>query len=539
MAKKITALNIGAANIELAEYELGAKGALTLAKYGIAPLAAPLDGGNAETILAPALLELVREKGFRPGKVAVSVSGQTVFPKFAAIPAAGGAERFEQMVRYEIEQGIPFPIDEMVCDRQILGDTENGDKSVMIVAAKVDQIESITNAVQSAGFSPVLVDVAPIALVNCVRLNRAGDESCVVILDIGAKITSLAIVEGDKVYTRSIPVAGNAVTKEISAALGCTAEEAEVVKREKGYVSLGGVTEDEDEVADRVSKACRAVMSRLHAEISRSINFYRSQQHGGAPSRLYLAGGTALLPQTDQFFAETLGIEVEYLNPFECIAVAPSVDAEALEYDAALLSATAGVAMHVAGSARFAINLLPPSIIAARAEKAKIPVLAAGGVALVAALVLAMLGINSETDVISGQRAAVQSKVDSLSSFDKKVSDASKRLAAAETEAGALRDLLLSRTKAVQRLNTVRDSLAPGIMWIERWEQGKITIRGWKDSIKAAAGKAAAGKTAGEIVVDKLAGRPVIEPGSVKISDMSTVGAKGQVEQFTVEVKFK
>ena len=216
------------------------------------------------------------------------------------------------------------------------------------------------------------------------------------------------------------------------------------------------------------------------------------------------------------------------------------MDAAALEYDAALLSATAGVAMHVAGSARFAINLLPPSIIEARAEKAKIPVLAAGGVALVAALVLAMLGIDSETAVISGQRDAVQAKVDSLSSFDKKVSDASKRLADAETEAGALRDLLLSRTKAVQRLNTVRDSLAPGVMWIERWEPGKITIRGWKDSIKkVVSGKASAGKTVGEIVVDKLAGRPIIEPGSVKISDMSTVGAKGQVEQFTVEVKFK
>ena len=108
MAKKITALNIGAANIELAEYEQGAKGALTLVKYGVAPLAAPLDGGNAETILVPALLELVREKGFRPGKVAISVSGQMVFPKFAAIPMAGGAEKFEQMVRYEIEQGIPL-----------------------------------------------------------------------------------------------------------------------------------------------------------------------------------------------------------------------------------------------------------------------------------------------------------------------------------------------------------------------------------------------------------------------------------------------
>ena len=534
MAKKITALNIGAANIELAEYEQGAKGALTLVKYGVAPLAAPLDGGNAETILAPALLELVREKGFRPGKVAISVSGQMVFPKFAAIPMAGGAEKFEQMVRYEIEQGIPFPIDEMVCDRQILGDTEAGDKSVMIVAAKVDQIESITTAVQSAGFSPVLVDVAPIALVNGVRRNRPGDESsCVVVLDVGAKITSLSIVEGDKVYMRSIPVAGNVVTKEIAGALGCSTEEAEAIKREKGYVSLGGVTEDEDEVADRVSKACRAVMSRLHAEISRSINFYRSQQHGNAPSRLYLTGGTALLPQIDQFFSESLGIEVEFFNPFESISVAPSVDSAALEYDAALLAATAGVAMHEAGTARFAINLLPPSIVEARAEKAKIPFLVAGGAALVAALVLVMLGIDHETAVISGQRDAVQVKVDNLASFDKKVSEAAKQLEAERADAETLGELLKSRSKAAMRLSDVRSSLAPG-MWIDRWGPGKITIRGWKDRVKGSGGK-----TAGELVVDKLKGKLSVADGGVKISDMSAIGPKGQVEQFTVEVKFK
>ena len=272
MAKKFQTLNIGAATVELAEYEAAGKGSLTLVAYGTAPLAAPLDADNASTVLPPALLDIVREKGIRPGRVSISVSGQMVFPRFAAIPAAGGEERFEQMVRYEVEQNIPFPIDEMVCDRQVLGDTESGDKSVMIVAAKVDQIEAITDAVASVGFSPELVDASPIAITNALRFARGGDD-CAVMLDIGAKTTSLVIVEGDKIYNRSIPVAGNAVTKEISAALGCSQEEAESLKRERAYVSMGGVTEDEDEVADRIAKACRAVMTRLVAEISRSINF--------------------------------------------------------------------------------------------------------------------------------------------------------------------------------------------------------------------------------------------------------------------------
>lgn len=538
MSKKFLTLNIGAATVELAEYEAGSKGALTLLNYGTAHLAAPLDSGNAGTILAPALLEIVREKGIKPGPVAVSISGQMAFQRFAAIPMAGGSEKFEQMVRYEIEQNIPFPIDEMVCDRQIVGDTPDGDKSVLIVAAKIDQVEALTDAISGAGFRVELVDVAPLALVNVLRQAQP-DEGCVVILDIGAKTTSLVIAEGERIYNRAIPVAGNAITKEVAAALGCSLEEAEQLKREKGYVSMGGVTEDEDETADRISKVCRAVLTRLNAEISRSINFYRSQQGGSAPVRLYLSGGTVLLPQIDAFFAESLGIEVAYLNPMEAIGAGPKVDAAALESDAALLAATAGLALHAAGTAPFAVNLLPPSLLNDRAEKARIPFIAAAGVTLALGLVLCILAVNHETAVIVAQRDAVQVRADALGSFDKKVTAAGAKVEVSEAEAESFRKLLAARAVAAQRVNAVRDSLIPG-MWIERWEQGRIVVRYWKDRIKTEAGQ----KTVGERVVEKLKGKAVVDSDAdgkklVKIADMSAVGKDGQVEQITIEVKFK
>ena len=533
MAKKFLTLNIGAANIELAEYEQSGK-SLTLLNYGTVPLAAPLDGGNAETILAPALLELVRSRGFKPGPVAVSLSGQMVFPKFAAIPVAGATgDKFEQMVRYEIEQGIPFPIDEMVCDRQVLGETENGDTGVMIVAAKVDQVESIMAAVQSVGFQPELVGVAPLALVNAIRFASDDPDSCMVALDIGAKTTSLVIAEGDKVYTRSIPVAGNAVTKEIANALGCTSEEAEQYKLNQAYVSLGGVTEDEDEATDRMAKACRAVMTRLNAEISRSINFYRSQQKGSAPVRLYLTGGTALLPQIDQFFAEQLGIEVAFFNPFERVRLGRGIDPESVGADGAFIAATVGLALQEIGLAYFAINLLPPSIVEAKAEKAKIPFLVIGGAGLVLSLVLVALAFGNEAKVIEAQRDAVQAKVDQLSGFDKKITAAKTALEATTADAEALRGLLASRTAAVQQLNAVRTSLLNG-MWISAWNGSRVTIRYWKDRVKPPAGK-----TSGEAVVDKLKTKAVVVPDSVRIADMSPVGTDGSIEQFTVEVKFQ
>jgi len=532
MAKKFLTLDIGAANLALAEYEIDAAGVPTLVNYGTARLAAPIDSGDAATILGPALGEIVREKGFRPGPVALSLSGQMVFPRFAAIPAAGGAEKFEQMVRYEIEQNVPFPIDEMVCDRQVLGDTPGGDKNVMIVAAKAEQVEAITDAVVGAGFRPELVDVAPIALTNAVKAAR-GDDGCVVILDIGAKTTSLVIAEGENIYNRSIPIAGNNITREIAQTLGCTTDEAEQLKLEKGYVSLGGVAEDEDEVADRVAKVCRAVMTRLQAEISRSVNFYRSQQGGGAPVKLYLTGGTALLGQIDSFFAESLSLEVEFFNIFDFVRTGDGLDAEAIGADGALLAPTVGLALHLAGAAHFAINLLPPSIVADRAERARIPVVAAAGLALIAGLTLVLLAVNREGAACGAEAEAVEAQVTRLRGFQSKVTAGEAEVAKAKDAAENLRSLLSSRSAAVARLNAVRGALAPG-MWIEKWEDGQVTIRAWRDRL-ATGDK----KTPSEQVVEKLKGHAAIVADSVKITAISPVGKDAAVQQFIVELKFK
>jgi hypothetical protein len=180
------------------------------------------------------------------------------------------------------------------------------------------------------------------------------------------------------------------------------------------------------------------------------------------------------------------------------------------------------------------VNLLPPSIRAARAEKAKIPFVAAAGVALVAGLVLVMLGIDNDTAALVAQRDAVSAKAQELAGFEKKVKAADERLQGDLASAETFRALVACRASAAQRLAAVRSALAPW-MWLEKWEPGRITVRYWKD-----AAKPSPGKTPGELVVDKLKGKPaVIDPASVKISDMSAIGKNAQVAQFTVELKFK
>jgi len=537
MAKRYLTLDIGASAVKLAEFE-GGKGGLTLVNYGIAALAAPLDAGNAGALLSPALLDIVREKGIKPGPVAISISGQMVFPRFASIAAAGGAEKFDQMIRFEIEQNIPFPIDEMICDRQVLGDNENGEKNVMIVAAKTDQVEDIAAAVRGAGFTPELVDVAPIAITNVLRYAGAAGDECCVLLDIGSKTTSLVIADGDKLYNRSIPVAGNTITKEIASALGCTAEEAEAYKREAAYVALGGVVEDEDETRDRVSKVCRAVMTRLHAEVSRSINFYRSQQGGSVPVKLYITGGTALLPQLDRFFSESLQLEVEYVNPFAVVGTGPKIDTEALESDGTLLPAVVGLAVHMAGLATFSINLLPPSLLKERADVARIPFVAIGAVAFIAAFALVMLAARRSATMAEAENSAVSAEASRLRSVESKVKDA---VAVEEREAAkadVFKTLLVKRNLPVGKLMAIRTALG-NEMWIEKWEGDRITVRGWADDLKTLVSRTkTGGSTAAQILEARIKGSPIVDPNSVKIESMTDVGKDAALKQIVVVVKF-
>ncbi|NJK91738.1 MAG: pilus assembly protein PilM [Blastochloris sp.] len=132
-------------------------------------------------------------------------------------------------------------------------------------------------------------------------------------IDIGAKSTNLVFIEGDKVFCRVIPIGGHMISQNISNEFQEPYVAAELLKKGKGFVGLGGAYADpEDQAAARISKLARSVFSRLHAEISRSISFYRNQQNGMPPKMVLLAGGAAAMPYVDLFFKEKLSLPVEF-----------------------------------------------------------------------------------------------------------------------------------------------------------------------------------------------------------------------------------
>lgn len=555
---RIVTLNIGASRAVLAEYAVKGKDSLTLVAYGSADLAG-LDWeaeGAADAVLVPALREAAKSAGIKPGPLALSLSGQMVFPRFSKFPPVA-PDKLEELVQYEVEQNVPFPIDEIVCDHQFLGSTPEGDTAAVIVAAKLDQVTKVTDAVAAAGFNPVVVDVGPMAVLNALRHSYPDATGCTVVLDIGAKTTSLILVENEKIYLRSIPVAGNTITKEIMQSFACSMEEAEALKRERGYVSLGGVTEDEDEISDRVSKIVRNCLTRLHAEISRSINFYRSQQGGSAPQRIFITGGSAVLPQIDDFFRETLRVEVDFLNPFGGIGFGPKINEDALETDVFTLAESAGLSLRAADAAAISLNLLPPALVEkARAIK-RMPFIAAGAVAVLGAIALVWMGENRLKDVAVSETEAVQARNNQLRQFETKLKAAEKQTAAELSKCDAFQRLIATRFTALQALDSVRRSLLPG-MWITTWEQlpvkaaedgekpvatVRVTIRGWRDELSVQEAKhreANQGKkmTAEEIVAATIKTRPNVQGESVKVVSQKDVNSKGVLSEFAIELKF-
>ena len=553
---RIVTLNIGASRAVLAEYAVKGKQGLALAAYGSVDLAG-LDWdaeGSAQAVLVPALREAAKSAGIKPGPLALALNGQMVFPRFTKFPTVPAA-KLEELVQYEVEQEVPFPTDEIVCDHQFLGQTDEGDTAAMIVAAKLEQVSKVTDAVVAAGFTPVVVDVGPMAELNALKHSYPGLAGGTVVLDIGAKTTSLILVENEKIYLRSIPVAGNAITKEIAQSFGCSMEEAEALKRERGYVALGGVTEDADEISDRVSKIVRTVLTRLHAEILRSINFYRSQQGGAAPCRMFITGGSAVLPQIDEFFRETLKIEVDFLNPFGGIDFSPNIDQTALETDAFTLAESAGLALRAIDAATLTINLMPPALVEqARAIK-RIPFLAVGAVSVLAALAFVIVGERRLRDVAVAETEAVQQKNNSLRQFETRLKAQQKNAQTEMEKCDAFQKLMASRFGAIRELATVRRSLLPG-MWVTAWEPvpkklddddalavTRVTVRGWRDSLsefekehrKQNAGKT---MTAEEIVASSLKTKPTVVPETVKIVSQKDVNMKGVLSEFVIELSF-
>ena len=301
---------------------------------------------------------------------------------------------------------------------------------------------------------------------NSARANNVGANECQIILDIGGRCSTLIFLDGSRFFVRTIPIAGDTITQQIAREFNISYADAEEMKRKHGYVSLGGAYEESDsEVASAVSKIVRNVMTRLLGEINRSVNVYRATQKGRKPEKLFLAGGTSILPYTPRFFSEKLRIPVEYLNPFQVVGIGPAVDQQVLSEVAHLYAETIGLALRRLGTSPVEISLIPDYIRKQNEFRSKRPFFLASAIVVLLYFGISLWTLSQQAENIAAKSDKFSSDVSKREAIQKRVKDASNKLTAANGEFDEAVELLKKRNNLIAFYSLIRTCI-PDNVWL-------------------------------------------------------------------------
>ncbi len=346
--RQLVGLDIGSSAIKLVQLK-ESKGRYFLQKFGVKPLEPEVivDGTVMdEGRVVSAIRELFDECNVKNKHVAVSISGHAVIVKKISLPPMPD-EELEGQVRLAAEQYIPFDINEVNIDFHVLppdpsGDGQ-GDMSVILVAAKKDKINELTELVKGAGLIPMVMDVDAFAIENMHAINypMAQDETTALV-NLGASVMNVNIIRGGvSLFTRDIPLGGNRYTEAIQRELGMSYEEAEESKKgerssDSSSASLGNVID--------------SVNGEVASEIARTVDYFKTSMSNAELDRVLVCGGVARVKGLVQQLGDRMHTPVEVVNPFGEIDVTGSdVDPDALAELAPLAAVGVGLALRAVG----------------------------------------------------------------------------------------------------------------------------------------------------------------------------------------------
>jgi type IV pilus assembly protein PilM len=466
-ASQILSLNIGSQTIGLAEFRTQPHGGLVLRDYRLREiLADPTSDAIRQGRILEALREMMRELRIKHGRVNYAAAGQSVFARFVKLPSVE-EEKIEKIIGFEAQQNVPFPIDEVVWDYQLVGGGGDEQIEVVLVAIKSDLLEEINSAVEQSGLRSGIIDVAPMALYNAFRYNYSDVTGCSLLVDIGARTTNLLFVEPGRVFSRSVPIGGTSVTAALAKEFGEPFAAAEERKKKQAFVSLGGSYADpSDPQVARASKIVRGTMTRLHGELMRSISHYRAQQQGSKPERVYLCGGSASTPYMREFFQEKLQVPIEFLNPLRNVAVAESASADELARSAHLLGELVGLGLRAVTTCPMELNLRPASVIRAQELEKRRP----SFVATAACIVLMLLGWGAyytrARQITEQATQQLQPKISSLRQGEARFDKLRKQVAGLDVVARPLISAVDERNFWLEILDDLNDRLPQDDIWV-------------------------------------------------------------------------
>ena len=328
-------------------------------------------------------LEKLCEKMSLKGEVRFIFPGNLLLTKTIRVPHVD-PEKQRKIVAFELSQKMPFPLSDLIWDYQIIDD-DGVEEEVLAFAVKPEMAENFSEKMLSLGLTPKQITPAQVLDYNAIRglLGDSDDQSEVLTINIGAKSTNLLFINPTGFLIRTITIGGNALSQNISDALGITFEKAENLK--KGYFSQEIVLAEDDPSVGVIQNASNQFLARASQEITRSIVTYKRLKKGKSPQKIFLTGRGALLPNLAQYLIDSQQLQVQYFDPLSSVIIGNGIKEKIKPLLPFMTSEAMGLArslfnLSTTGTAGFTstINLLPSSKIKSLGLKQKLPFISIG-----------------------------------------------------------------------------------------------------------------------------------------------------------------
>ena len=342
--KEVIGIDIGSSSVKLVQLK-DLKDSYQLLNVGITPLPPEAIVDNTlmdSAAIVGAIKNLITSMGIKIKDVACSISGNSVIIRKIILPVMP-LEELEDQITWEAEQYIPFDINDVNMDFQILSpDTIDPSKmNVLLVASKKDIINDYVAVFNESGLHLSVIDVDSFAVQNAFEINHElGTEDVIALINIGASVMNINVVKaGVTLFTRDVQMGGNLYTEEIQKQMGLSSIEAESIK------TLAHETHDSAlfEVIGRVNEI-------ITQEIRRSLDFYNSTANDERISRVFVSGGGSKVYMLVDSISEKTGFPVESINPFANLKYnEKDFDPEYLQEIGPLMAVTVGLAIRRVG----------------------------------------------------------------------------------------------------------------------------------------------------------------------------------------------
>ncbi|MCK9530732.1 MAG: pilus assembly protein PilM [Gammaproteobacteria bacterium] len=288
-----------------------------------------------------AIRRAVKKSGTRVKLAAAAVSGSAVITKVISMPANLSGDDMEVQIQLEADQYIPYPLEEVNIDFEVLGPAKDDPDSVdvLLAASRSENVDVRVAAIELAGLTAKIIDVEAYAMENAFALiadqmPEQGMDKTIAVVDVGATMTTLNVLHDLKtIYTREQIFGGKQLTEEIQRRYGLSYEEAGMAKRQGGLP---------DNYLPEVLEPFKEAMAQ---QVSRSLQFFFSSSQYNHVDYIVLAGGSSSIPGVGELIEGKLGIPTSVANPFTHMTVAPRIKAQVLNNDAPALMIACGLAL--------------------------------------------------------------------------------------------------------------------------------------------------------------------------------------------------